>query len=126
MVFLESQLAERPLIGRNLPEITSDFKDEGIDYSLLYDALLVPVDFLGKDQIYESVLTAYSATIEKFGFLDRREAMARASLTGTLESGTIDFSRLTPALQQDVVMGVAKDQGLCATLREQNPQMEKS
>ncbi|MDG2208306.1 MAG: hypothetical protein P8K78_10410 [Pirellulales bacterium] len=126
MVFLESQLAERPLIGRNLPEITSDFRAEGIDYSLLYDALLVPVDFLGKDQIYESVFTAYIATIEKFGFGDRRKAMAHASLTSTLESGTIDFSRLTPALQQEVVMGVAKDQGLCATLREQNPQMEKS
>jgi len=36
-IFIEPWLANTPLIGRDLPEVTNDFKDMGINLSSLYD-----------------------------------------------------------------------------------------
>ncbi len=45
MVFLESWLCERPLAGRNLPEITADFIAAGLRLDGLYDRLEVPTSW---------------------------------------------------------------------------------
>ena len=126
MVFLESQLAERPLIGRKLPEITDDFEGNEVDLSLLYDSLTIPVDLLGTDRIYESIFSAYLGAIEKYGFADRRKAVASEYLRSVLATGGIDFSRLTPALQEDVVIRATRDKQVIDVLLHQNPLLQDS
>jgi hypothetical protein len=42
--FLEGANRGRPLIGRNLPDVTSDFADAGFPVTALYDQFLVPID----------------------------------------------------------------------------------
>jgi hypothetical protein len=42
--FLEGAIRGRPLVGRNLREVTSDFVDTGFPVTALYDEFLVPVD----------------------------------------------------------------------------------
>ncbi len=43
LAFLEPWLASKPLVGRNLPEITADFAEHGLDLSALYNCLPVPL-----------------------------------------------------------------------------------
>ena len=43
LAFLEPWLAGKPLVGRNLPEITGDFEEHGLDLSNLYNRLGVPL-----------------------------------------------------------------------------------
>ncbi|MEN0112126.1 MAG: hypothetical protein AAF805_15505, partial [Planctomycetota bacterium] len=42
MVFLEAWLAGRPLIGRDLPEITREFRDAGLSFDGLVESVRVP------------------------------------------------------------------------------------
>ncbi|ERP31990.1 glycosyltransferase family 1 protein [Chitinivibrio alkaliphilus] len=42
LVFLESFLAGKPLLGRNIPAVTEDFCARGVVFSGIYDVLLVP------------------------------------------------------------------------------------
>ena len=42
MVFLEAWLAGKPLIGRDLPEITREFKAAGLSFNGLWEELLLP------------------------------------------------------------------------------------
>lgn len=46
LTFLEPWLFGKGLLGRNLPDITADFKAQGIDLSPLYSALPIPKDSL--------------------------------------------------------------------------------
>ena len=42
LTFLEAIVFGRPLLGRDLPEITTDFRSQGINLQSLYSGLLVP------------------------------------------------------------------------------------
>lgn len=42
MAFLEPWLAGTPVVGRNLPNISPDFRHSGIKFSVLYDAIALP------------------------------------------------------------------------------------
>jgi len=62
MVFLESWLAGRPLVGRDLPEITGDFRRAGVQLDRLRPRIEVPVDWLGADAVRQRIATAYRRT----------------------------------------------------------------
>ena len=53
MAFLEPWLAGRMLLGRNLAEITSDACDAGLNLESLYDALVVPTEWVNRDKFVE-------------------------------------------------------------------------
>jgi glycosyltransferase involved in cell wall biosynthesis len=42
MVFLEPWMAGTPVIGRNLPSVTTDLRNAGVWFSMLYDELIIP------------------------------------------------------------------------------------
>ncbi|MFA7159571.1 MAG: hypothetical protein WC299_09735 [Kiritimatiellia bacterium] len=46
LAFLEPWMAALPLVGRDLPEITGDLKSAGMDFSMLYARLDVPLKWL--------------------------------------------------------------------------------
>ena len=104
--FLEGANRGRPLIGRNLPDVTSDFTDAGFPVTALYDQLLVPIDsqtrkeMINKGQRFaqeqgrllqlknstinrfsEEVKTIFSEAAVDFGFL---ELSQQIHLTGLL------------------------------------------
>ena len=103
--FLEGANRGRPLVGRNLPDVTSDFVDAGFPATALYDEFLVPVDsprrreMIGKGQRFaqeqgrllglnqstverfcEEVEAIFSNTAVDFGFLELREQIHLAGL----------------------------------------------
>lgn len=106
MVFLESWLAGRPLLGRDLPEITRDFTELGIRLDWLEPRLHVPVEWVGVDAFRRAILEAYRRTLQVYG---REEP---AGLTGLLdariEGGLVDFADLDETLQQQVLRIVCR------------------
>ena len=109
--FLEGANRGRPLVGRNLTDVTSDFVDAGFPTRALYDEFLVPIDrqtrkeMISKgqrfaqeqgrllrlnhstvDRFSEEVETIFSNTAVDFGFL---ELSQQIKLAGLLRRGDL-------------------------------------
>lgn len=105
MVFLETWLAGRPLIGRNLPEITGDFLDSGLEYPGLRDELLVPVAWLDEQQLRDHMLEIHSWACRDYNA--RPAADCGDQLERLLQPGSIDFARLPTLCQTEIIGYVA-------------------
>lgn len=101
MVFLESWLAGRPLLGRDLPEITCDFADLGIRLDWLRPQLRVPLQWVGMGTFRRTILEAYHRTLEAYGH--REPPDLPALLDARTEGGLVDFADLDETLQQQVL-----------------------
>jgi glycosyltransferase involved in cell wall biosynthesis len=55
LAFLEPWLEGKMLVGRNIPEITADFSEEGIDLSPLYSTLPVPLEWFGASYFFNAL-----------------------------------------------------------------------
>lgn len=121
MVFLESWLAERLLLGRNLPEITADFVDVGIRYNSLYDRLNVPIDWVGKDEYLLAFQSAYEEVLKTYHqkSLDREEF--DRVLETKIQSSCIDFADLNETLQEKIIRLVRDNSQRRDELLELNP-----
>ncbi len=53
LTFLEAAALEKPLLGRDLPEITSDFKGCDNTLRLLYNELLIPRNWVDERRLHE-------------------------------------------------------------------------
>ncbi len=118
--FLEGANRGRPLVGRNLSDITADFVGAGFPAASLYDRFLVPVDkavreamvirgckFAQKqglllkldrsviDRFSDEVETIFSHKVVDFGFLDLNQQLG---LTGLLQRDSFvrDLKSLNP------------------------------
>jgi FMN phosphatase YigB (HAD superfamily) len=102
--FLESIAWEKPLIGRDLPHLTTD---HGIGCGHLYQRILIPVDWIDLT-ILESYLTT---TLERNHRLYRRP-LAGYQIAGILKSlvhdGMVDFGNLPEPLQQGIIERLAE------------------
>ena len=121
MVFLEAWLAGRPLIGRDLPEITRDFRQSGVGYPWLYDRLNVPVAWLGEAALLNHLADVYHETMTAYGLPDPadRDARLRAKIVG----GTIDFGDLDAEQQMQIVRRTAEDPTAREELLSINPDL---
>ncbi len=116
MVFLESWLAGRPLLGRDLPEITCDFTKLGIRLDWLRPQLRVPVEWVGINTFRRTIFEAYCRTLESYG---RGEPDGLDGLLDArTEDGLVDFGDLDETLQQQVLRIVCRsDQDRCRVLQ---------
>lgn len=119
MVYLESWLADRPLSGRNLPEITQDFADAGLDLSQLRNRLEVPVGWLDSARLRESLLDGYRATIAAYGRPESPNLPEQVH--EKLGGDTIDFGDLDESLQAAVIEQVVSEPSSRQELLAANP-----
>ncbi|MEO9591892.1 hypothetical protein [Rhodopirellula bahusiensis] len=121
MVFLEPWLASRSVVARNLPGVTRDFVDRGMRLDHLYEAIQIPgtkswiTD--AEQQFREAKINAWKgvrsqAEVENSGTACERETGVAADW--------IDFARLTPSLQTDVLKRFATDAGFAKEICERN------
>jgi hypothetical protein len=102
LAFLEPWLEGKPLIGRNLPEITSDFKNEGIELNALYDTLPIPLHWIGATAFKQELETAM---IKSYAAYDRpwKEDYLNRALQSMIQTETVDFGILSETLQRKVI-----------------------
>lgn len=105
MVFLEAWLAGRPLVGRNLPEITADFTAEGVELETLVDTLQVPLDWVNRDTLKEDLAELHRWSCLEYG--SAVDADADTYFEQLLACESIDFGSLPSGHQKIVIQHVA-------------------
>jgi glycosyltransferase involved in cell wall biosynthesis len=124
LVFLETWLAGKTLVGRDLPEITADFVAAGLRLEHLRPRLNVPVDWIGVACWRHDFEQAYRETLARFG----QPAPAAEDLSRTLEQlidgGQVDFAALSSQQQQRVVQQAAESERRRQRLRALNEWIE--
>jgi hypothetical protein len=121
LIFLESCLSRRPLIGRDLPEITNDFVERGVTFAGLQPRVDVPVEWIGREELLDMAVRTYNATLESYGHAPLSRLAMDEGLECKLRNGCIDFGDLNAELQEWVIRKVCGDTDAMETLVTINP-----
>ncbi|MEQ8849367.1 HAD family hydrolase [Botrimarina sp.] len=103
MVFLEAWLAGRPLVGRDLPDITSEFKEAGVRFNGMYDDITLA--FKQREDFARLPVGEQVEIVEAAASSDRLRITERVREGNPLLSQILDsdFS----ALQHDIAHNAA-------------------
>ena len=124
MVFLEAWLADRVLVGRDLPEITRDFTRAGVGLDRLEPRLRVPLDWVGAEAFARMFSDAYRRTLEAY---DRPGDTSLHDVLDTkTRDGTVDFADLDEPLQAAVIAQARRRRAQRQRLFECNLELERS
>lgn len=115
MAFLEPWCLGIPVCGRNLPEITTGFREEGIVLPSSYDRLEVPLSWPGREQVTASAREGLRSTLADYGRAPGPDDLERL-LAAWIRDGRVDYGRLNEAMQESVLRRLAADSGLAADL----------
>ncbi len=108
LVFLEPWLAGRALAGRDLPEISADFKASGLVLSGLEPRLEVPIDWVGSDSFCRTTARAFGRTLEAYGRTVPRSEVLEREIRALVRDGNVDFAALDVVLQARVIDQVSR------------------
>lgn len=106
MAFLEPFLAGRPLTGRDLPEITRDFRTAGLDLAGLYPRLDMPAAWFGPGELENRLEEGVQSACSAYGVPCHGEYLSRA-WRSVRHGDKVDFGRLGEDLQRRVIAGLA-------------------
>ncbi len=105
LAFLEPWLFGKPLVGRDLPAITADFREAGVDLSGLYDRLDIPVELVGAADLKLHLENALRAYYSAYSRDLSPEAIVRCQ-AAVVRNDTVDFGCLDEPLQERVIEAV--------------------
>ena len=126
MVFLESWLAGRPLVGRDLPEITLEFLECGLQLDHLQAKIKIPVAWVGVDAFRSSLETAYRRTLTSYGRPQPTSKELSRNMNELIQDGCVDFAALGTTLQHRILRIVQEKIGYREYLHELNPWVAKA
>jgi len=108
LAFLEPWLANKPLAGRNLPEITADFAEHGLDLSALYNRLPVPLISNAwnlSDQFFQTLEKSLRASREAYG-REWSDGILEEAQAALVQDGCVDFGVLDEEMQRTIIRAV--------------------
>ena len=116
--FLEPWTFGKNLFGRNIPEVTEDFANLGLELDHLYSRMELPLELLPKQELESRIASAlkklyvdYECTLPELA-LDT----AKSSIC---HNGKIDFGRLDEPFQEMLVSIVADSPDLAVEIQAQ-------
>tara|TARA_B100001027_G_scaffold3192_1_gene2082 strand:- start:1958 stop:3394 length:1437 start_codon:yes stop_codon:yes gene_type:complete len=119
--FLEPWTFGKGLCGRNIPEITKDFENLGINLQNLYSRCEVSLDFLDKPK---KLRTSIQKNLE--GFYQSYEVVlpkngVDQAYHSIVQNGKVDFGRLDECLQKQILTKLSGSKIEADRIREQIP-----
>lgn len=111
LAFLEPWIVGKPVMGRDLPEITRDFADQGIHLGNLYRRIDVPVDWLDQGELAAAVESMLRRSYLAYDCPLPRNA-ARQTLKAWVHRGRIDFGVLSEPFQREILRKLRADPAL--------------
>lgn len=115
--FLEPWVYGKTLVGRDLPEITRDFREMGIEFNRLYASIPIPITIFRFDEFQFRLQNAMRSFHERYG-----RAFDEASVSKWIDHRVramkIDFACLDEIAQREVIESVQSDYALQATYRD--------
>jgi len=120
--FLEPWTAGKLLWGRKLPDICRDFEQAGIRLDHLYTHLLVPLEWIGKENFSRQWRSCVLDCCTRYRrmILPERLEQALGSIT---KNGQIDFGLLNERFQMQVISRVLADRSQKKKLIRINPHL---
>ena len=103
MVFMEAWLIGKPLVGRDLPDITTDFKQSGLNLNSLYPELAIPTELIDIEAVFISLIESYQALRDAYQLKRESAESIRSKYEQLITDGRIDFARLPSDHQQKVI-----------------------
>jgi hypothetical protein len=127
MVYLETWLTDHVLAGRDLPEITSDFADLGLQYDRLSTGLANPIDWIGEREFGAMLREGYEKVLHAYGVIPNTDHQAlEMRIEQRLDEKWVDFGELHEPMQQLVVDHTARSHSAKTRLGELNESIETS
>ncbi len=123
MVFLEAWLASLPLIGRNLPEITADFVQVGVNLDTLYARLEIPLYWVGRSTFCGMMEEVYRKALADFGQPQPSAEQFNRDIQSLICDDLVDFASLSPSLQRQLILQVKEHRNRRERLLELNPKL---
>ncbi len=105
MAFLEPWLMSRPVCGRDLPEITQEFREVGIGLPYMYTNLRVPVKLIGQDALYRRIQEVQTAYLQAYSFKPGKNPLPNLA-EAWIQDGMIDFGRMDEKFQARIIRHV--------------------
>ncbi len=99
LAFLEPWQFGKAIIGRDLPQITEDFKEKGIELDNLYTNIGIPIEWITLDHLRQQLKSMLQATYEAYKMPLPHLAVDRALQAIMVDKNHIDFAGLDESLQ---------------------------
>jgi hypothetical protein len=109
LAFLEPLLANKHVLGRDLVEVTGDFRKVGLKFPCLYQAVLVPELWVDMDAVRDRLEELLPAHFESYGFPFSSALVDRAMETILPREGWVDFGSLEESFQEAVIQIIVDD-----------------
>ena len=118
LTFLEPIALQKPLLGRDLPEITQDFREQGINPGRFYEKIPIPLEFLDLNLLRND----FEHQVQNSYHLYQKELRAKeleAGWQALIAGGEVDFGALPETFQQDLITrSLAQERAPFASLRK--------
>ena len=122
MVYLESWLSGHMLAGRDLPEITADFVNNGMSYDRIQPHLHVNIDWFGARRFEELLQSGYQSVTQTYGVSpSNADKVLQERVAQRLDEGWVDFGEIDEQAQHRVIEKVAGNAPARKDLEESNP-----
>lgn len=118
LAFLEPWLFKKPLCGRDIPDITEDFKKHDIALDALYPALRVPLEIIGEHALKERLAHALKTFYSTYETPLTEDAMD-AAWAAFAQDGHVDFGKLDEPLQERIIDAVLESPDLRQAIQPQ-------
>jgi len=109
--YLEPYLADAQLVGRDLPDITSTFTDQGIRFEGLYPRLDVPISWIGENYLRKTVHQALVRHYQNYRQVFQKP-MTDEAMDNITQEDLVDFGRLNQSMQKTVIEMVNQNKSL--------------
>ena len=110
MAFLEPWSVGTPVCGRNLPEVTAGFRQEGIVLPWSYERLNIPESWIGFGRLVAAAEEGLRRNLAAYGRCPAADDLERL-LDAWISEGLVDFGRLDEPLQELVLQRLAHAPG---------------
>lgn len=106
LAFLEPWLIGKPLAGRKLGDITADMEAAGVDLSMLYEQVAIPLAWVDRSLLRNRLDKGLMRAYRYYGVALPPDATEWA-LAAITHNDTVDFGGLDESLQRQVVRHLA-------------------
>ncbi|MGB0257236.1 MAG: hypothetical protein ACPGES_01175 [Coraliomargarita sp.] len=102
LAFLEPALFGKAIVGRDLPQITADFKAHGVQLEHLYTHLGIPLDWIDLESLRSEIDRELRKSYTAYG-VELPEGATQRALDVLIRNKTIDYSGLDETNQRTVI-----------------------
>ncbi|MDB4284438.1 hypothetical protein N9888_02225 [Akkermansiaceae bacterium] len=99
LTFMEPHLINKPLIGRDLPDITADFKKQGLSLGLTYEKISVPLELLNQNALRRDFAMSLEKTFLAYG----KSPDVELAWEKFISKGEVDFGNLPEKHQREFI-----------------------